>query len=105
MPRHDLTSPSRTASTPAAIASRRRHPSGARVGENPRPPRYRLLTAAAALPQRSSVPPSESFERDCPACGQLITFTQIHGDTGIDYAIEEHDCLPIERDHRTWKTA
>ena len=80
--------------TPASTVTgaRRRHPTGARVGENTRPPRYRLLAAAAALPQRDAVRPSESFERDCPGCGRLIRFTQIHGDTGVDYLIDEHAC-------------
>ncbi|MBE7189829.1 hypothetical protein [Jatrophihabitans endophyticus] len=71
----------------------RRGPLPDRVGENPRPPRYRLLAAAAALPQRESARPSESFERDCPACGRLVTFTQTSGDAGVEYAIEDHDCV------------
>ena len=72
--------------------ARRRHPAASRAGENIRPPRYRLLTAAAALPRRPAVDPSESFERDCPACGRPTVFTQVHGDTGVDYLIEDHDC-------------
>ena len=60
--------------------------------ENLRPPRYRLMMAAAALPQRKPERPSESFEADCPACGRTVLFTQLVTDDGIDYAIEDHDC-------------
>lgn len=74
------------------MTGRPRRAPAARTGENPRPPRYRLLAAAAALPQRESIRPSESFERACPACGQVITFTQLHGDEGVEYRVEDHDC-------------
>jgi hypothetical protein len=60
--------------------------------ESSRPPRYRLLTAAAALPQRPAVVPNESFERECPACGRVVMFTQVHHADGIEYSIEDHAC-------------
>ncbi len=74
------------------VVARRERPSRPRVRENTRSPRYRLLAAAAAIPQRQPEPPSESFEANCPACGRAVTFTQVHTAAGIEYAIADHTC-------------
>lgn len=73
-------------------ATRRRRAPVPRVRENLRPPRYRLLTAAAAIPRRATEVPTESFRADCPACSLEVTFTQVHTDDGIEYTIEDHAC-------------
>lgn len=72
--------------------ARRARPTRIPVRESLRPPRYRLLTAAAAIPRRAPEVPTESFRADCPACGREVTFTQVHTDAGIEYTIEDHDC-------------
>ena len=72
--------------------TRRARPTPVRTRESLRPPRYRLLAAAAAIPQRAPELPTETFGADCPACGREVAFTQLHGDAGVEYSIEDHDC-------------
>lgn len=63
-----------------------------RPAESTRPPRYRLLTAAARIPQREPDAPWVRFERDCPACGKPVMFTQVVVDDAPEYVVAEHDC-------------
>ncbi len=70
----------------------RRHPTPGRVAENHRPPRYRLLAAAAALPERPAPELREEFERNCPTCGRVVVFTVVSGRGATQYLIEDHPC-------------